>query len=87
MTPTVAEILEAIAAAKPSVADPEGALTTQEWMAKLGMGKRPMELAMRGLLAAGRATMVKVKRQRIDGVWVSYPAYQLVTSTRVKARK
>ena len=86
MTPvSVNDILDAIAASHAPKADPEGAQTTAEWQAQLGVTKRRMEIMVRWLLDAGRMERVTVKRTRIDGVVVTYPAYRLLPKQKVRA--
>ena len=78
------EILEALEIAYAGTS-PAHALTVADMVAKTGIGRRKTEERLLLLKAEGRLLAYRVKRERLDGVMRSVPAY--VITPKPKARK
>ena len=59
-------------------ADPEGYLTAEDFAEVMGLGKVAVQKRLKVVQRAGRLSVVKVKRQAIDGRLMHTPAYRIL---------
>ena len=73
---TLEELLTALQGAQVTTDAPGDALRMAQLIEMTGMGELAISRRIRALQAEGRVECVKVRYQRIDGVWTRVSAYR-----------
>jgi len=75
---THTQLLQEIEAAFAAGSDPEGAMTSEDLAAQLGLGIKATRERLKRLKAAGRLEVVSVDRVTLAGNVSPVPAYRII---------
>jgi hypothetical protein len=76
---TERELIDALEQARLDEANADGALTMNELREQTGRGVEALRRELWSQMHAGRLDVIRIKRQRIDGVWTGTTAYRIKT--------